>query len=136
MNPVVTRFETIVAQARATRHAGDLAGALALYRDALAAAANETDRAHCLRHIGDLARAQGLEGEAVVALRRAETIYRAGVGDTLSLANTVRLLALVEGNASGWQEARALYAKAADESGRDLREAIAECDHHIGPATS
>lgn len=122
----------LIRQARAARDAGDVGAALGFYRAALGATANDTERAHCLRHIGDLARELGRKDEALVALKEAEALYRSRVTDTLALANTVRLLALTEGNTTRWRDARTLYLQAATETGLDLRPAIAECDGFAG----
>ena len=120
-------------RAREARRAGGVAAALDLYRQAGDAFGEDlTGRAHCLRHIGDLAIVLDRLAEARTALSEAESLYRSSVRDTLSLANTVRLLAILDGGSERWREARSLYGDAALELGLDLREAIEECDRHMG----
>lgn len=120
----------LIEQARAARHAGDTAGALDLYRRALGTSGDDAaTRAHCQRHIGDLAREMGEPDAARTALREAEAYYRQ-TDDPLSLANTLRLLALIDGIRDHWEEARALYLRAAA-TGLPLTEAIAECDRQL-----
>jgi tetratricopeptide (TPR) repeat protein len=125
--------QDLISQAYARRRTGDAEGALALYRRAeLGLAGDAKGRAHCLRHIGDLERELGRRGEAREALRKAEHLYRGPAADSLSLANTVRLQALLESDPARWREARALYEQAAAETGLDLTAAFAECDRHLG----
>lgn len=121
---------SLIEQARAARRAGDTAGALDLYRRALEASGEAAAvRAHCQRHIGDLANEMREPETARAALREAEAHYRQ-TDDPLSLANTLRLLALIDGTRDHWQEARALYLRAAA-MGLPLTEAIAECDRQL-----
>lgn len=122
----------LIERARAARQVGDMGAALALYREAeLASSEHPSARAFCLRHIGDLEREQGRIDAARTALAEAERLYREAPGDTLSLANTVRLRALLDGEPHAWREARALYSRAADEHGLDLGAALEECDRHL-----
>ena len=127
--------QDLIREAYARRRAGDAEGALALYRSAERVLdGDEKGRAHCLRHVGDLALELGRRDEARDALQQAESLYRGPVADTLSLANTVRLLALLallESDSSRWREARALYARAATETKLDLTAAFAECDRRL-----
>lgn len=122
--------EILVSRARELRRAGDLPGALDLYRRAAAGSVDRAQLAHCLRHVGDLARETGDRTTARDALGRAETIYRCEVSDALGLANTVRLRALIDDDAAQWRDARLLYIAAAAD-GLDLSAAIAECDRHL-----
>lgn len=122
----------LVKQAHGVRRAGDPEASLALYRQAERAFADDpAGRAHCLRHIGDLARELDRREDARAALSEAERLYRSAVDDLLSLANTVRLLALVDGDRARWREARALYEQAARETGYDLTAALEECDRRL-----
>jgi tetratricopeptide (TPR) repeat protein len=122
----------LIEQARTARHGGDTAGALAFYlRAERASPEDPSARAHCLRHIGDLEREHGRIDAARAALAEAERLYRGLPGETLSLANTVRLRALLDGEAQAWREARALYSRAADEQSLDLGAALDECDRHL-----
>ena len=122
----------LVERARAIRRAGDSAASLTLYRQATTAFGEDpSGRAHCLRHIGDLERELGRPAEAREALHEAESLYRTSVNDVLSLANTLRLLAILDGDRAMWQDARSLYQKAGIETGLDLRAAFAECDKHL-----
>ncbi|HEY1604135.1 MAG TPA: hypothetical protein VGF77_00885 [Allosphingosinicella sp.] len=122
----------LVSRAYEARRRGEAGAALALYREAAAASADDpAGRAHCLRHVGDLEREAGRPAEARAALAEAEALYRRTAGDILSLANTVRLVALVDGSPERWREARALYEQAGEESGLDLGPAFAECDRHL-----
>lgn len=121
--------EALVARAAEARRAGDRESALRLYREAEAAFGQAAGRAHCLRHIGDLQRELGDHEAALRALEQAERLYRTEVADALALANTVRLLALLDGDPQRWREARALYESAQTE-GLDLGPALAECDRH------
>lgn len=124
--------ETLLEQAREARRYGDAGGSLLLYRQAAHAFGGDaTGRAHCLRHIADLLREQGKGDEARPMLHEARTLYETKVEDTLSLANTVRLLAIVDDDRDLWQQARVLYERAAQEGGFDLRPALAECDRHL-----
>lgn len=122
----------LVEDAYRVRRAGDPEASLALYREAERVFADyPAGRAHCLRHIGDLARELDRREDARAALTEAERLYRSAVSDGLSLANTVRLLALLDGDGARWREARALYAAAARETGCDLNAALAECDRRL-----
>jgi tetratricopeptide (TPR) repeat protein len=122
----------LVQRAYALRRAGDSQGSLQAYREACAAFGNDMlGRAHCLRHIGDLAMELGLREDAGSALREAEALYRNSLDDTLAFANTLRLLALLDGDKSSWIEARALYLRAASSTGLDLGPALLECDRHL-----
>ena len=124
--------QDLIREAYARRRAGDAEGALALYRSAERVLdGDEKGRAHCLRHVGDLALELGRRDEARDALQQAESLYRGPVADTLSLANTVRLLALLESDPSRWRAARALYEQAAAETGLDLTAAFEECDRRL-----
>lgn len=122
----------LIKRAHAARRGGDAVGALALYR----AARDQSDgdlsaRAHSLRHIAELMFELEQDKDARVALDAAEALYRGPVSDTLSLANTLRLRALLDGDAAHWMEARALYVRAAAETGLDLAAALAECDRRL-----
>lgn len=122
----------LVERAYAIRRAGDRATSRELYRQAATAFGDDlSGRAHCLRHIGDLERELGRSTQAREALREAESLYRTSVNDVLSLANAVRLLALLDGDRAMWRDARTLYEKAGIERGLDLGAAFAECDKHL-----
>lgn len=124
--------EDMVRHAYALRRDGNVTSSLQMYREAFRAFGTQDEgRAHCLRHIGDLALELGYREEARAALLEAEALYRSSVDDTLSLANTLRLLALLEGEKSIWSQAKALYERVANERGLDLDPALAECDFHL-----
>ena len=124
--------ENLVHAVYALRRAGERERALQTYCDACAAFGNDdAGRAHCLRHIGDLAAELGHCGDARTALKEAEELYRGSIDDTLALANTLRLLALLDDDKSIWAEARVVYLRAALVTGLDLRAAINECDRHL-----
>ncbi len=123
----MTDADHLIDQARRARRDGDRATALDLYRAAAAGAGGATQRAHCLRHIGDLAHELGRDDEARAALDEAEVLYRGAVDDPLSLANTIRLRALLDDDRMAWREAGALYDAAALRTGLDLAVAVEEC---------
>jgi tetratricopeptide (TPR) repeat protein len=125
--------EALIENAYVARRSGDANAALGLYRRAARASEDSASRAHCLRHIGDLERDAGNLDEALETLREAEALYRESVSDSLALANTVRLIALITGEVERWREARGLYEyeHAAQETGYDLTAAFAECDRHL-----
>lgn len=100
--------------------------ALDLYRRAASSFDAPSDIAHSLRHVGDLARELGDSALSREALDDAEVLYRTRVSDPLALANTVRLLALLDGDHDRWREAGMLY-RAAAAQGLDLTDALAEC---------
>jgi hypothetical protein len=60
-------------------------------------------------------------------LLSAEALYR-GLADDLSLANTLRLLGLIDAEPERWREARRLYVGVAERTNLPLGKAIAECD--------
>jgi tetratricopeptide (TPR) repeat protein len=125
--------DELVRYAYTLRRDGDAAAALNAYRAACEAfGAQDQGRAHCLRHIGDLARELGHQDEARTAIHEAERLYRTTVDDTLALANTLRLRALLDDDKTAWSEARTLYQRVADEKGLDLAPALAQCDAHLG----
>ena len=122
----------ILQRAYALRRRGEPQEALQAYREACAAFGSDREgRAHCLRHIGDLEMELGSREKARAALDEAEALYRNGVDDTLALANTLRLLALLDDNKSIWADARSHYIRAAALTGLDLEPAVAECDGHL-----
>ncbi|GAA0539393.1 tetratricopeptide (TPR) repeat protein [Rhizomicrobium palustre] len=123
---------TLLHKAQALHRAGNIAAALEAYRDA-ALSGDAACRAHCLRHIGDLALTLGLAAEAEAALSEAETLYRNTVPNSLALANTLRLRALLTGAPAQWRAAKAAYHSAAAQTGLDLRAAFDECDAHLAP---
>jgi len=123
-------FQSLLALARDAHRTGDASAALDLYHRAAAASSDPADLAHCLRHVGDLARQAGDREAAREALDRAEYLYRETVSDPLSLANTMRLRALLDGSTGRWREARQLYEAAATD-GCDLADALDECDRHL-----
>ncbi len=124
--------DELVRYAYTLRRDGDAAASLQAYRAACEAYTQDSGRAHCLRHIGDLARELGLQDEARAAIREAERLYRTTVDDTLALANTLRLRALLDDDKTAWSEARTLYQRVADEKGLDLALALAQCDARLG----
>lgn len=131
------RFDSLIAQARQARAAGDVAGAGALYRQASAivrASADEQQLAFALRHVSEMERESGRADAALAAADEAIALYRSRPAQALDLANALRLRALAlestsrsdEGEAS-WREARDLYAQAGVEAG------VAECDAYAAP---
>jgi tetratricopeptide (TPR) repeat protein len=124
----------LVEQASAARRAGNRSAAFELYNEAWSLSRDAAVYAHCQRHMGDLARELGRPDEARAALLNAERLYRSEVSDTLGLANTVRLFALLEGDPARWRDARELYELAASQGGIDLNAALDECDRHLSNA--
>jgi tetratricopeptide (TPR) repeat protein len=124
--------DELVRHAQTLRRDGNAVEALKAYRAACEAYTQDSGRAHCLRHIGDLARELGLQDEARAVLQEAERLYRTTLSDTLALANTLRLRALLDDDKTAWSEARTLYQRVADENGLDLAPALAECDARLG----
>jgi tetratricopeptide (TPR) repeat protein len=122
----------LIQRAYALRRKGERTSSLKTYREACNAFGEDDEgRAHCLRHVGDLARELGYRDEARAALQEAEALYRGPVNDPLALANTVRLLALLDDDTTLWTEARSLYQHAALKTGMDLEPALRECDGHL-----
>lgn len=92
--------------------------------------------AHALRHVADILRAQQKPSEALYS--EAIGIYRENpAAPPLDLANALRGLALVKGNArdldgalQAWEEARALYEQEGVEAG------VTESQAHIAELTA
>lgn len=122
---------TLVEQARVARGAGNRPAAFELYGEASSISQDAAIRAHCQRHMGDLARELGRPDEARAALLNAERLYRTEVSDSLGLANTIRLLALLDDDPVRWRDARKLYKLAATQCGPNLNAALDECDRHL-----
>jgi hypothetical protein len=81
--------------------------------------------------MGDLARELGRPDEARAALLKAEQLYRNEASETLGLANTIRLLALLDDDPARWRAARKLYELAASQRGINLDAALDECDRNL-----
>lgn len=124
----------LIEEARVERGAGNRSAAFELYNEASSVSQDAAVRARCQRHMGDLARELGRADEARAALRNAERLYRTEVNDTLGLANTMRLIALIDDDPSIWQDARELYELAASQRRIDLHAALDECDRHLSKA--
>ena len=121
----------LIEQARVARGAGNRTAALALYNEASSIRNDAAVRAHCQRHMGDLARELGRPDEARAALLNAERLYRTEVNDSLGLANTIRLLALLDDDPLRWRDARELYELAATQCGSNLNAALDECARNL-----
>jgi hypothetical protein len=122
---------TLIEQARIARGAGDRSAAFELYAQASSSTHDAAVRALCMRHMGELAMELGRPNEARTALMDAERIYRTEVSDTLGLANTIRLLALLDGDPLKWRDARKLYELAASQLGISLKSALNECGRNL-----
>lgn len=125
----MTKAGDLIKLAYAQRAEGHIEAALQLYTDAEAECEDDALRAHCQRHRGDILRELGQPGAAKAHLESAEHLYRQLGNDPLSLANTLRGLALLysrEPDASAlWAEAREIYARLG------IAEGVRECDEHL-----
>lgn len=128
-------FEIAVKLALQAREVGDLQAACTQYEVASALCEINQDeyrRAFALRHVADLQLGLGHLDEALDAALRAETIYRAGIGGPLDLANSLRLVALAFtalGDRSKalayWRQAMIIYVEL------KIADGVAECQAHI-----
>ena len=90
-------------------------------------------QAHALRHLSDLDREADHPDQALAHAEQAAALYRAnGQGDSLDMANAVRLKALGRDAlgrggpaAAAWTEARDLYA------GTETAAGVAECERRL-----
>ena len=93
--------------------------------------------ASALRHIADMHQETGALERAAPLYDEALTLYRSDPATrSLNLANCIRPMALLAESRGGdalalWREARALYVRAAEETGFDLQPAFDECDRHL-----
>ncbi len=111
-----------------------------LYEEAVALCREEGQPlplAHTVRHLGDIHRGAGRPELAEPCYREALALYR-GDGRTapLDLANAIRPLAILKGDAGEaeeacrlWEEAKGLYAAA------DVPQAVAECSARLARLT-
>ena len=131
------RIRSTIAKARAASEAGEHAEAARCYR-----AAGETARAadlpselaFCLRHEAHSLLDLGESEAALEAAREAAQVYdRAESERGINYATTTRLMALAKGHLGAHDEARDHWAEARsifDVHG--VRDAVAECDTHLG----
>jgi tetratricopeptide (TPR) repeat protein len=128
---MINPIEVALRNARDRRKEGRKREAERFYVEAAELARSEGDQtalAHALRHLSDLARARGASAKASQNASEAVVLYRQS-GDTLGLANAIRLKALSvddpqEAQAC-WQEARDLYSRLGVDAG------VAECESHL-----